>query len=110
MADNTDQCGTLLLTESADGVTIALRVIPRARGSAIDGVVEGALRVRIAAPPVEGAANKALLAYLAATLGLPKRDLELVAGAHGRQKVLRVSGLTGAELRRCLATRLSGLR
>ncbi len=93
------ELAALALTEGADGVTIPLRVVPRARRNGIDGVVEGALRVRIAAPPVEGAANKALLGFLAAALGLPKRDLAIIAGERGRQKLLRVQGQTVAQLR-----------
>jgi uncharacterized protein len=95
----------LALTESPDGVTIPVRAVPRAGRDAIDGVAEGALRVRLAAPPVEGAANRALVATLAGALGVPKRDVAIVAGAGGRQKRVRVRGLTASEVRRRLARR-----
>jgi len=88
----------LALTEGADGVTLPIRAVPRAPRDAFDGVSDGALRVRLAAPPVEGAANKALLAFLAMTLGLPKRDLTLIVGEKGRHKRVLVRGLTGAAL------------
>lgn len=90
---------TLVLTENADGVTIPLRAVPRAQRNRIDGVVEGALRVRIAAPPVEGAANKALLSFLATVLAVPKHDLAIIAGEQGRHKLLRVQGQTVAQIR-----------
>jgi uncharacterized protein YggU (UPF0235/DUF167 family) len=56
----------------------------------VDGVLDGVLRVRVAAPPVEGAANEALLRLIADELGVPRRDVRLVAGAGGRTKVLVV--------------------
>jgi uncharacterized protein (TIGR00251 family) len=102
MAEESDLLGTLILTESVAGVTLSLRVVPRAKRSAIDGVVEGALRLRIAAPPVEGAANKAVIAYLAAVLGVPKRDISLLSGGQSRQKVLRINGLNAAQVRQRL--------
>jgi uncharacterized protein (TIGR00251 family) len=89
----------LALTEIQDGVTIPIRALPRARRTALDGVVDGALRVRLAAPPVEGAANKALLQYLAGVLGVPKRDLDLVSGEHGRHKLVLVRGLSSDQVR-----------
>ncbi|MGN6758960.1 MAG: DUF167 domain-containing protein [Thermomicrobiales bacterium] len=94
----------LALTEMKDGVTIPIRALPHARRTALDGVVDGALRVRLAAPPVEGAANKALLQYLAGVLGIPKRDLEIVSGEHGRHKLVRVRGLSSDEVCQRLAT------
>lgn len=90
----------LALTASAEGVTIAVRAVPRAGRTALDGVVEGALRVRLVAPPVEGAANRALLAFLAETLGVAKRDLTITGGERGRHKLIRVRGLTAEDMRR----------
>jgi uncharacterized protein (TIGR00251 family) len=61
-------------------------------------VVEGALRVRVAAPPVEGAANQALVRVLAEELGVARRSVRLVAGAAGRQKLVVVEGISSDEL------------
>ncbi len=97
--------GDLLLTTTAEGVTVPVRVVPRAGRTALDGVVEGVLRVRLAAPPVEGAANRALVEFLAGLLGVPKRDITIVRGERGRQKLVQVSALTADEVRRRLATR-----
>jgi uncharacterized protein len=60
----------------------------------VEGVIDGVLRARVAAPPVEGAANQALLRLLADELGVARRAVRLVAGAAGRQKLVVVEGLT----------------
>jgi uncharacterized protein len=71
----------------------SVRLTPRGGADGIDGVRDGVLRARVAAPPVEGAANQALLRLIADELGVPRRDVRLVAGAGGRTKVLVVDGL-----------------
>ncbi|CCF86123.1 DUF167 domain-containing protein [Nitrolancea hollandica] len=89
---------TLDLRETADGVLIPVQVVPRASRTGIDGEVEGALRVRLAAPPVEGAANRELLEFLAKRLRLPKRDLMLESGERSKRKSVRVRGLSRQEI------------
>ena len=69
-------------------------------------MVDGALRVRVAAPPIEGAANQALVRVLAEELGVARRSVRLVAGAAGRQKLIVVEGVTADDL----AARWPGLR
>jgi uncharacterized protein len=96
----------LALAASPDGVTIPVRVAPRAGRTALDGVVEGALRVRLAAPPVEGAANRALVEFLANLLGVPKRDVAIVRGERGRQKLVQVRGLDADQVRQRLAAQV----
>jgi hypothetical protein len=66
---------------------------PRAGSDQVDGVVDGVLRVRVAAPAVEGAANQSLLRLLAAELGVGRRSVRLVAGAAGRQKLVVIDGV-----------------
>jgi len=80
--------------ETPDGVVLTLRVIPRARKHEIAGMRDGALLVRLAAPPVEGAANDALIAFLADRLRVPRRAVQIVSGERGRQKRVAVSGVT----------------
>jgi uncharacterized protein (TIGR00251 family) len=63
---------------------------------------EGRLRLRIAAPPVEGAANEALVTYLADRLDLPRRQVSVVAGATARLKRVRIDGIDRATLEVCL--------
>jgi uncharacterized protein (TIGR00251 family) len=101
--DATPALDNLQLGEQSGGVTIPIRAVPRAARNALDGVVEGALRVRLTAPPVEGAANKALIAFLAVVLGVPKREITIATGEQGRRKLVRVAGLTADEVRRRLA-------
>lgn len=72
----------------------------------MDGVVDGALRVRVAAPAVAGAANNALVRLIAAELDLARGRVRLVAGASGRQKLVAVDGIDPA----VVAARWPGLR
>jgi uncharacterized protein (TIGR00251 family) len=73
-------------------------VIPRARRTELAGRRGDALLVRLAAPPVDGAANEALLAFLSESLGIPRRQIALVRGATSRDKVIAVTGLAEAEV------------
>lgn len=76
-----------------DGVRFAVRVQPRASRTSIEGVHGGALKVRLNAPPVDGAANDALVALLADALGVPKRAVRIVAGESARSKIVEVAGV-----------------
>ena len=81
-----------------------IRVIPRAPRSRVDGTRGDALLIRLAAPPVDGAANAALIAFLAEALDLPRRDITLVSGERSRDKRVRIIGLDSITTR----TRLLG--
>ena len=74
-------------------VDVDIRVIPRAGRSEIAGVREGALLVRLAAAPVDGAANQELIAVLSRALKVPKRSIEIVAGERSRSKRVRIEGV-----------------
>ena len=74
--------------------TIDIRVIPRAGKSGIAGVRGGALLVRLNAAPVDGAANAELIDVLSDVLDVPKRAVSIVTGARGRQKRVRIDGMT----------------
>lgn len=85
-------CDHLHLTGADGAARLMIRVVPRADRSALDGVTEtGALRVRLTAPPVGGAANTALIAFLADVLDLPKRSITLIRGARGREKSIEIA-------------------
>ncbi|MGQ0715423.1 MAG: DUF167 domain-containing protein [Gemmatimonadaceae bacterium] len=71
-----------------------VRVQPRASRSEIVGEQEGALHVRLAASPVDGAANEALVELLADRLDVAKRDIRIVSGATSRRKVVEIDGVT----------------
>ena len=75
-------------------VFIDVRVIPRAARPGLAGTRNGAFLVRLSAPPVEGAANAELVQVLAEALGVPKRQVTIVAGERGRLKRVRVEGIT----------------
>ena len=90
-----------LAARSVDGaVWLTVRVIPRASQNAIVGVRRGALCVRLQAPPVEGAANRALVRFLGKQLGLPPRAVSLLRGDTGRDKLLRIEGVVLADVER----------
>jgi uncharacterized protein (TIGR00251 family) len=82
----------------ARGVRFEVRVQPRASRSEIVGEQEGALRVRLAAPPVDGAANDALIALLADLLDVPKRDIRIVSGATSKRKVIEADGVSAEQV------------
>jgi uncharacterized protein len=86
-----------------DGVVLRVRVQPRSAREALGGVRDGALVVRLTAPPVEGRANQALARLLARTLGVPPSSLSLLSGEKGRDKRVRVAGLSLDAARRRLA-------
>jgi uncharacterized protein (TIGR00251 family) len=87
------------------GVHLAVRVVPRAAKTAIAGIRHGALLVRLAAPPVEGAANQALITLLARLLDVPRGCVTLVSGERSRVKRVAIDGMTPARLHESL-TRL----
>jgi uncharacterized protein (TIGR00251 family) len=80
-----------LRTEKDGSVIVDVHVMPNAARTQIQGLHDGALHVRLKAPPVEGKANLALQAWLAKALGVPKAAVELVRGATARRKQLRVA-------------------
>ena len=83
-------------------VLVQIRVIPRARRTEISGRRGDAILVRLAAPPVDGAANDALIAFLAERLEIPRRQIALARGATTRDKTIAIDGLSPAEIARRL--------
>lgn len=96
-----------MLRETADGVTLAVRAQPGAKKTAITGLYgEGQsaqLKIAVQAPPLEGRANQALIAFLADTFDLPRSAAELVSGELSRSKVFRLRGITAGRLQAALA-------
>lgn len=87
---------SLSIESHAGGVRFRVRVQPRARREEIAGVHEGALRVRVNAPPVEGRANRAVLELLAEHLRVPRSSIKITGGQHARIKSVEVAGLDSA--------------
>ena len=73
--------------------TLDIRVIPRSPRSSVDGMRGAAILVRLAAPPVDGAANDALIAFLSAALDIPRRQITIVSGERSRDKRVRIAGI-----------------
>ena len=84
----------LKIVETGEAVTFAVRVMPRSGRNEVAGVQGDALKVRLTAPPVEGAANAALIEFLAQRLGVRKSAVAIVGGLRSRAKVVRVEGIT----------------
>jgi len=82
----------------ADGCTLSVRVYPGARKNSVTGVHADALKIALTAPPVDGRANEALIAFLADALHLPRARVALVAGATSRAKMVRITGKSAAEV------------
>jgi uncharacterized protein len=88
-----------VISETADGAVLTIKVIPRAGRTAIAGTRDDALLIRLAAPPVEGAANTALIEFLARLLDVPRRHVALISGEKSRTKRVKVSGVSAALIR-----------
>ena len=97
----------LRITVTATGVRFDVRVQPRASRTKVVGLHAGpgggAIKIALAAPPVDGAANDALLDFVADALGLPKRAVRLVHGETSRNKTLDADGVTADQVRALLA-------
>lgn len=94
-----------MIEPTASGVRIRLRVQPRASRNEVAGEHGDALRVRLTAPPVDGAANEALVRFLAERLGVTRSAVRLVAGASGRSKVVEIDGVGEVQARARLVAR-----
>jgi uncharacterized protein len=79
-----------------------IRVVPRARRTEVSGRRGDAILVRLAAPPVDGAANDALIAFLSERLGIPQRRIVIARGAASRDKTVAIDGLGPGEIARRL--------
>lgn len=86
------------ITLHADGVTLVIKLQPRASKNEISDVSGPELRIRVTAPPVDAAANEALLRLLADTLGCPRGKVELIRGHTARHKTVKVFGMSAAEV------------
>jgi uncharacterized protein (TIGR00251 family) len=95
------------MTMKAPAAKVRLRVQPRASKSELVGEVEGVWRVRLTAPPVDGAANQACIEFLADCLGLKKNQVRLVSGEKSREKIIEAEGLSEEEANQRLSARSS---
>ena len=89
----------ITVRETAEGVAFTVKLQPRARRNAIVGELGDALKLSLTAPPVDGRANEECIAFLSAALRVPKSAVSIVSGQTSRRKLIRVTGITAAELR-----------
>jgi len=88
----------VFLRESKKGLTFDIHVIPHASRAEIVGVQDGAFKIKVTVPPVEGAANEACIKLLAKELGLKRSQLEIASGAKSRKKTIMVKNISKVEL------------
>ena len=86
------------IQQAADGVIVRVKVIPRSSNTAIAGIYQGFLKIRLTSPPVENAANRDLIAYLSKKLKIPKSAVQIVSGAKSREKKLALNGVSKQEI------------
>lgn len=86
------------IQEYPEGVAIKVRVQPRAARNEISGLFGDALRLRITAPPVDGAANAACIEFFADLLKIPKSHIEIISGLTGRNKIIKLYGVKRDEI------------
>ncbi len=88
-----------MLQESNNGITLNVRVVPRSSRNQIIGVEGDVLKIKLTAPPVEGAANAALIEFIADWLGVRRSAVSIVSGDKARNKIVRVAGVTIEQVR-----------
>jgi len=87
------------IKEMPDGIAFQVKVHPRAKKDAITGALGDALKLSLTAPPVEGRANDACVEFFARLLKVPRSSITIASGRSSRLKVIRITGITAAELR-----------
>ena len=89
----------ITFTDGNAGVTFAIKVHPRAKKNAITGEIGDALKISLTTPPIDGRANDACIEFFAKLLKVPRSSVTIASGQTGRNKVIRVAGLSVEELR-----------
>ena len=82
---------------TAAGFEVRLHVLPRAKCCEISGVHNGALKLKVTAPPVDDAANRAIIKYFSSLLDIPKSSLTILWGQKSRDKILQIAGLSASK-------------
>jgi uncharacterized protein len=93
------------IQDTPQGATFEVRVHPRAKKNAITGEVGEAVKLALTAPPLDGRANEACIAFFAELLRVPRSAVTIVSGQSARNKVIRVGGVTAAEVATKIAPR-----
>src|SRR5262245_19364855 len=95
------------LTVTDGSITFAVRVQPRASKCCVVGELDGALKIRLAAPPVDGEANEELIRLLAKLFDAPRQRIAILSGQTSKNKIVRLSGISVEEVEKVLADVLS---
>jgi uncharacterized protein (TIGR00251 family) len=88
--------------ESSNGVTFTVKIHPRAKKNAITGEFGDTLKLSLAAPPIDGKANEACIEFFAKLLKVPRSSVTIASGQSNRKKVIRVVGISAAEIRKSI--------
>lgn len=94
---------TIPIRDTPTGATFQVKVHPRAKKNAITGEVGDALKLALTSPPVDGRANEACVAFLAELLNVPRSSVTIAAGQTSRNKLIRIAGMTAADIEAALA-------
>jgi uncharacterized protein len=94
------------IQQSGDDVTFTVKVHPKARRERISGLLGDALKLEITAPPIEGRANEACIDFFANFLKVPRSSVTIAAGLSGRNKLIRLSGISAAAVEHAFAAAL----
>ena len=91
-----------IVQDTKDGAILTVHIQPKASTTECVGIHGNAIKIRVAAPPVDGAANEKLIRFLARALSLPLAAVHIESGISGRRKRVRLSGVTGVYVTACL--------
>lgn len=105
-SSNSSQNKFPFLKAASDGVIIAVRLQPRSSRNQVEGVFEGALKIRLTAPPVDGSANRALIEYLSELTGIRKSAFSISKGHKSRDKSVLAEGITLSSLEEAFSGKL----
>ncbi len=100
----------LQIQEDERGVVLVAKIVPGSSKTALAGVLDGMIKIKVAAPPEKGKANQCLIAFLAKQLGVRKNDLQIVSGQTTPVKHVRIEGLSAASCLEKLGLGLQGSR
>lgn len=107
MAHPDSPSGELKVKEGPEGVTFQVRVLPRSSRNEVAGISEGVVKIKLTAPPVEGAANGALVEFLSGKLKISKSKISIVRGQSSRSKTVAISGIDAAGLNKLVTLKIS---
>ena len=85
------------IENTADGLTITVKIVPNSSKTALAGLLDAMIKIKVAAPPEKGKANKSLSGFLAKKLGLRKQDITIISGQTSAVKQIQIKGITRQE-------------